>query len=328
MQIGSIEDLLAGTPGPALFEAACEWLAAHPDHSDAVDVHACLAEWSPADRTVHDARGWNLAIEPQAWSGLIHGLVCFDWGPWPEAYAQLAVAEHLTGLRRLEIHTGQLTDAAAVALGASAFLPHIETLVLPSVGLTANGATALAEGLGAVHTLDVSANPLTDAGLTPLISAVAPSLECLNADQIDAQTLDGLINPALPRLREVRLSANILSPDAVEQLSRASFLSSLEYLDLSLSLHSPEHLRRLITGNLEGSAVTLKVNHPPVGDTDTVRACLQSTHAGLQQIGLDTLEYMSKSALKAVGASIGLKGSSRTTKTQWLALILAAVRPG
>ncbi len=320
----TLDDLLTISPSAAAFEAACAWLDAHPEHESAPLLQERIADWAPEHRVLHDAQGWNLAIEPRPWSALIDGLIFFDWGPWPEAFERLAAATHLTGLRRLEAHQGELTDAGAAALGASRLLPQIEHLVLTRVGLSPAGAAALARGLGAVRALDVSVNPIADAGLASLISATASTLEVLDASQTDTKSLIGLSEIALPRLRTLNLAMNPLSAAAAESLGSAAWMPGLQHLDLTLCLHTDAHIAGLVEGGIGQHDVALQLAHMPFGGPATVGACLRSPHADLRSLGVETLPQLTKGELRALADLMDVDGSSRLSKAAWIALITTA----
>lgn len=321
----TLADLLTIAPSPYAFEATCVWLESHPDHEDAPTLLNRLAGWAPDVRILHDAQGWNLAIEPRPWSALIDGLVFFDWGPWDEAFEQLATCTHLTGLRHLEAHQGRLTEAGAAALAASDLLPRIEHLVLTKVSLNAAAAGVLATGLGPVRWLDVSANPLTDAGLAPLITAVAPTLEVLDAGRADLIALTGLIDADLPRLRTLQLPMNPLSVATAQRLGTATWMPNLQSLELTLSLHTDAHLAALIEGGIGAHDVDLDLKYAPLQSPATVHAYLQSPHPALRTLGAASVDGMSKSDLKTLAKLMGGRALSRLSKADLTALITAAV---
>lgn len=320
----ALTDLLTHDPGPWLFEQLCLWMEGHPDHADAPDLLARLAEWDARLRILHDATAWSLAREPRPWSALIHGLTFFDWSPWPEAWVELAGCAHLTGLRALEAHQGKLDDAGAAALAASDILSRIEHLVLTRVSLSATAAATLATGLGPVRVLDVSVNPLTDAGLGPLVTAAAPTLEVLDAGRARLVDLTGLIDADLPRLRTLTLPMNPLSVATAERLGRATWMPDLQSLELTLSLRTDAHLAALIEGGLGAHDVDLQLRLSLPSAPQTVRAYLRSRHPALRQVGVEGLAQMNKGDLKTLARLMGGRALSRLNKAELTALITAA----
>lgn len=142
-------DRLLAEPSPLAFERVCECFASRreegdPWHEGEQHAQKILETWDPKNRVVHDIEAWLICKEVGPWSALIHGVVFFDWGPSDDWFEAFADRTHLTGLRRLEVHKGKLTDAAARALGESPLLRNVETLVLDGIGMSLEGAKLLA----------------------------------------------------------------------------------------------------------------------------------------------------------------------------------------
>ena len=147
----------------------------------------------------------------------------------------LATIPWLGRLAVLDLSDNALGDLAAALRGLDA----IRVLSLARTGLARTGAAGLAKLWAQLVALDLSSNPLTDAGLERFASMREASklqrlslADCkLGDDGLELLTERG----RAPRLRELELSGNAMSGAAVAKLLASRFAENVETLNLSRS---------------------------------------------------------------------------------------------
>ncbi len=208
-----------------------------------------------------------------------------------ELFDLLAAAGHLGRVRSLTLNLPSCIPSEALARLASAKLPALRRLVVPSLGPL--GAAALADCplLAQLDELDLSNSKPGRVGVAAL--GRSPHLRALKVLHLH-YSLDstdvGLAladTPAWTGLRELDLSTGILTGEALAGLARNPALAGLEVLDIGRSRGSgPARIAAFArAGGLPGLRV-LRVDQVSLGDAELAVIARARQWSGLRELDL------------------------------------------
>ncbi len=167
-----------------------------------------------------------------------------------------ANAASLTNLRELDLSYTKPGKSGMAALGSGPSLASLQTLRLLDASVDGKQLEAFCKGsgLGSLRTLVLSRNPIGPLGAVALAGSSLGQLATLDLHKcaLDLAAVNALAaSQTLAHLKTLKLDNNFvdnpaLVGDVCEALSRATFASSLEALDLSYTPVVPEGLSTLL----------------------------------------------------------------------------------
>lgn len=155
----------------------------------------------------------------------------------------------LPRLHELVLRRGDLADEGAAWLAEAPSLRALQYLTLERELLDNAGARALAGGLPALRTLDLTGNFIADDGAVSLAGGHWPELTSLilNDNEISDDGIAVLAGASWPHLRELQLQRNEISDDGVLALLAAPSLPRLRILTLASNPLGPRAQQALLT---------------------------------------------------------------------------------
>jgi hemoglobin-like flavoprotein/Ran GTPase-activating protein (RanGAP) involved in mRNA processing and transport len=227
-------------------------------------------------------------------------------GLTPSGAMVLAGSPFARRLKRLTLSDDALGDAGIAALLGSPHLSGIRELTLSQNGITASGATLLADAPPQLECLDLSHNPLGDAGAEAAAAALARlrvTRLALTGCNIGADGLERLL--ATERLTGLDVSSSPLGRRGIEAIARARGLGLLEHLSLSQGELGPEGTTALMASPHLGALRSLDLSSNGIGDVGVTAIVasaprlsrLERLHLADNGLGPDAAEALSASSL-------------------------------
>lgn len=193
-------------------------------------------------------------------------------GLGPAGAMLLASSNLARRLRTLDLSDDALGDAGFATLLGASQLAGLRRLRVAQNEITASGIGLLAGALPQLEALDVSRNPLAEAGARALAEALCGmnvgSLAVAGA-QLTAEGLASIISASGGRLHELTAADNSLGFDGASRLAGIRELGSVERLDLSSCDLGPQGAQTILQSENVSSLEELVVATNGLGD-----ACL------------------------------------------------------
>jgi Leucine Rich repeat len=206
----------------------------------------------------------------------------------PRSFAAFANGKTLCNLRELDLSHSKPGKSGMAALGSGPSLSKLETLRVFDAAIDGKQLEAFCKGsaLSSLTDLVLSRNSLGAHGASALAASSLESLTRLDLHQcaLDLASVRALAgSQALARLKTLKLDNNAsLVGDVCDALSRATFASSLEALDLSYTELTASGLATLLQ-----SAPSLRELHVRSTGIATVEPLLAPRATPLTKLWLD-----------------------------------------